>query len=132
MTFTINKKKETISIDYIEFNDQISYTYGFCTSENCDVLKSQYNAKVGTKILTVAYGSDNYDGKEMIDFSTKYGKINYIDNNHNKHTIEVYNPIQNSYYGKFMYIRVPEEVENAKTIEIVYTVRNKQYTYKLK
>lgn len=132
MKFTILKEKETISIDEYEFVDEISYTSGFCRTENCNTLKSDYKTKTGTKILKISFASDTYEGKDMIDFSTRYGKINYIDNDNKKHTIDIYDPIQSKYYGKYIYVRVPQEVEQAKSIELDYTVRNNRYKYKLK
>ena len=68
----------------------------------------------------------------MIDFSTKYGKIKYIDSKNKEKIIKIENPLYRVHYGKYMYISVPKEVSSAKSIEMVYTVRNNQYVYKLK
>lgn len=68
----------------------------------------------------------------MIDFSTKYGKINYIDNENKQSVVEFKNPFNRVYYGKYLYTLVPEKMEEAKTIDLVYTIRNKKYTYKIR
>ena len=34
--------------------------------------------------------------------------------------------------GKMLYIKVPNEIESAKTIDFIYTVRNNKYSYKIR
>ena len=68
----------------------------------------------------------------MIDFSTKYGKINYKDSKGRVQEINIKNPIGKNYYGKYLYIEVPKEVVAAEEIKLVYTVRNYRYQYQLK
>lgn len=68
----------------------------------------------------------------MIDFSTKYGKINYIDNENKRRVAEFKNPFNRVYYGKYLYTLVPNKMVDAKSIELTYTIRNKKYTYKIR
>ena len=130
--FKLLNQQQTVSFDYYDFSDEVAYTHGFCTSTKCSNYKNIQKTKSGTKILTLAFASNHYEGKDMIDFSTKYGKINYIDNDNKVHKIEIVNAIGNTYYGKYLYLRVPTEVEKAKSVKLVYTIRNNQYTYKIK
>ena len=68
----------------------------------------------------------------MIDFSSKYGKINYIDNKNKTKSLEIVNPLGKTYYGKYLYVKVPEELERSTSIELEYTVRNNKYIYKIR
>lgn len=130
--FTVEKQEETISFDNIDFIDNLEYSYRICNSTKCGTYQENYTAKPGEKILKIDFASINYEGKDMIDFSTKYGKIEYIDSNNSAKTISIKNPLQKTYYGKYLYISVPQEVSESSEIEIVYTVRNHRYTYKLR
>ena len=69
----------------------------------------------------------------MIDFLTMYGKINYINNNGEAKGIKIENALPTlQYYGKYVYLKVPDEVSEATSIELIVTVRNNKYKYKLK
>ena len=46
-------------------------------------------------------------------------------------SLEISGP-RNKYYGKYVYIKVPENIVNAKEIELVIIARNNKYIYKLK
>lgn len=132
LTFKVENKTETVSFDSYEIVSNVDYTYRNCTTSECESHTNTYTAKTGEKILKIDFASTNYEGKDMIDFSTKYGKIKYIDSKSKEKVISIKNPIHRVYHGKYIYINVPEEIEKSEIIEILYTVRNKQYTYKLK
>ena len=78
------------------------------------------------------YGSNYLEGKEIIDFLYDYGKINYIDSNNKSRVIRLENAIGFSYYGKYVYIKVPKDIVDAKTIKLTFTIRDNKYTYKIK
>ena len=132
LTFTLEKEQEEIILDGYEILDSTEYTYRICTSSNCQTHYGNYTAPEGYKILKIPFGSNNFEGKDMIDFSTKYGTINYIDNDNNTKVAEFKNPFGKVYYGKYIYTKVPEDIVNAQSIEITYTIRNNRYTYKLR
>ena len=115
-----------------EILDKAEYTYRICTSSNCSTKYGNYIAPTGYKILKIPFSSNNFEGKDMIDFSTKYGTINYIDNEDNTTVVKFKNPFNRVYYGKYLYTKVPADIINAKSIEINYTIRNDKYTYKLR
>lgn len=131
-SFVVKKQKETVNFAYYEIADSSDYTYRICNTSNCATHTANYQAPSGKSVLKIEFSSDNYEGKDMIDFSTKYGKIKYIDSKNKEKIIKIENPLYRVHYGKYMYISVPKEVSSAKSIEMVYTVRNNQYVYKLK
>ena len=59
-------------------------------------------------------------------------KIIYIDNKGKVQEISIKDAVNRSYDGNYMYLEVPEELQNASLIRLVYTVRNKEYIYRLK
>lgn len=131
-TFTVKGKEETITFDEYSISSQTDYTYRVCSSSNCNNLIGIYTAPAGYKIMKIGFASDTYEGKDMIDFSSNYGKINYIDNENKIKSIEIKNPFGKTYYGKYLYIKVPEEIETSTSIELEYIVRNNKYTYKIR
>lgn len=132
MNFTLKKKKEEVSFDEYQFLDETDYTYRVCGSSTCHSNIGKYKAQEGYKILKISFASNNFEGKDMIDFSTKYGKINYIDNENKRRVAEFKNPFNRVYYGKYLYTLVPNKMVEAKSIELTYTIRNKKYTYKIR
>lgn len=132
LSFTLEKEKEEIVFDKYEILDKAEYTYRICTSSNCSTKYGNYIAPTGYKILKIPFSSNNFEGKDMIDFSIKYGTINYIDNEDNTTVVKFKNPFNRVYYGKYLYTKVPADIINAKSIEINYTIRNDKYTYKLR
>ena len=92
-----------------------------------------FAAEINYKNLKIGFSSDNYEGQDLIDFSTNYGKIKYIDSENIAREIEIKDALQNKkYLGKYIYIKVPNEIEKANQIEIIYTVRNQKYYYKIR
>lgn len=126
----IEKYKFTLE-DYL-FTDNASYRYQSCSTSGCFLQTSNTTTLPGYKILQISFASSDLDGKDMIDFSTKYGKISYKDNNGNEKVISVVNQLNVTYYGKYLYLKVPSEVETAATISFIYTVRDNKYIYELR
>ena len=131
-SFTVEGHKENIIFDSYEILSNTEYTYRICNSSSCENKIGKYEASEGFKILKIGFASDTYEGKDMIDFSSKYGKINYIDNKSKTKSLEIVNPLGKTYYGKYLYVKVPEELEKSTSIELEYTVRNNKYTYKIR
>ena len=103
-----------------------------CSSGTCNSEKANYQAKEGYSVLKIDFASNNFEGKDMVDFSSNYGTINYIDNSKMEHSVEFKYPLDKNSLGKIIYTLVPEEVEQAESLDIIYIVRNEKYTYKLK
>lgn len=132
LKFTLKKEEEVITFDEYQILDSTEYTYRTVLSSTGTTHYDKYTAPEGYKILKIPFGSNNFEGKDMIDFSIKYGTINYIDNKNKRSVVKFKNPFGRVYYGKYLYTRVPAEMEEAKSIEIHYTIRDQKYVYKLR
>lgn len=128
---TINEDVR-FSLESIELLDNASYKYQSCPVSGCFLTTGILNSSVGNKILKISFSSEGLDGKDMIDFSSKYGKIVYKDSSGNDKVISMDNYLNITYYGKYLYLKVPNELENAQSIDFVYTVRNSKYIYTIR
>lgn len=131
--FNINiyKRKDTISFNYYEFSNSITYVTHNCNSITCVSNNNELVVDDNFRILSIEFGSLEFEAKNMIDFLTKYGKIIYKDSEDKLRTLKYENPIKKNYYGKTIFIKVPKEVENSKEVMLLFTIRNKTYSYKL-
>jgi len=132
VSIDIGKEKYEFALEEYLFGDSSSYRYESCTTDECSLKTGVTNSLPGYKILKISFSSLDLDGKDMIDFSSKYGKISYKDSNDNEKVISVVDQIGITYYGKYLYLKVPSEVELAKKISFVYTVRNNKYIYDIR
>ena len=132
MKFVLENEEETITLDDYELLDTTEYSYRICYSSECSTKTGKYTAEKGYKILKIPFSSNNFEGKDMIDFSSKYGTINYINNKNKRSVLKIKNPFNKTYYGKYLYIKIPTEVSNSSSIELEYTIRNNRYVYKLR
>ena len=130
--FKIGKKENEVSLDKVEFLSSVDYMSRFCNTTQCYVEPQNYIAREGYKVLKIEFGSDGYEGKEMIDFSEDYGKIIYRNSKNKETSLSFKYPFSKKSYGKYIYTLVPLEVETSDLFEIVFTIRDKQYTYKIK
>lgn len=110
-----------------ELKDSIVYTKNDSKFGDSAMIDTELRAKDGYKILEIEFTSNELDGKDLIDFSTSYGKIKYDSKKINK----IESAVDRKYYGKYLYIYVPNTVKDTEQIEFIYTIRNKRYTYKL-
>ena len=127
----IKTNNDTIVFDYADITDYISYTTRFCKESNCTFQKNDLWMNGEDRILEINFGSDVYEAKNMIDFLNNYGKLKYEDSNGKESTLEFVNPIGKVYYGKSVFLKVPVELEDAKSIYFDIIIRNKHYVYKL-
>ena len=132
MNFLLKGEEESIVFDEYKFYYYTDYSYRTCGNSNCNTHIDRYEAKKGKKILKISFSSNNFEGKDLIDFSSKYGKIIYINNKGKEKSVEIKNPFGRTYYGKYLYVEVPEALETSKSIELRYTIRNNQYIYKIR
>lgn len=124
--------EENIILEDYELKQSTEYVYRNCQSNKCTSNKVTYNAPNGYKILEIPFGSDMLDGKEMAKFVENYVKITYTDSEGKEKTIDAVDAIDRTYYGKRIYLKVPQELENSKTISLNFTIRNNKYVYKIK
>lgn len=129
----VGPNKKDLTIESVKFVDKAEYNYEECDDEElCAPATDFVSSNNDSKILKIDFVSDAFEGKELIDFSAKYGKINYIDSKDKDRSIKIKDAIGRKYMGQYMYIRVPKELSESKNMKMVYTVRNKKYTFELK
>lgn len=118
-----------ITIPQYEVTKDKKYTYESCYSYNCPIYEKVLTAKNGKKLLFFRWESDT-DLQDFLSFLKKYGKVRYqIDN---QEYIEKISLKITNYRGKYAYLEVNQNIENATNIELVFTVRTYQYVYRLK
>ena len=129
-----DKTEEEFTFESVEFRDSASYNIETCNqNDECSITAKEVTAPVNNKILYIEFTSPDYEGTDLAKFTTNYGKIIYTDNDGFAKEIIPTSVLANKdYLGKILYIKVPSNIESAKTIEFIYTVRNKKYSYKLR
>lgn len=133
LTIKMPTDEKEVIFDNLLIGDTTNYNIEECDQDTCTIVSHQQQAQTGMKILKLDFSSNDFAGKDMIDFLSKYGKINYIDNSNARKGYKITNALNTmKYYGKYVYIKVPEDIMNAKEIELVIIARNNKYIYKLK
>lgn len=129
-----DKTEEEFTFESIEFRDNASYNIETCNqNDECSITTKSVNAPANNKILYIEFTSPDYEGTDLAKFTTNYGKIIYTDNNGFAKEYFPTNILANKdYLGKMLYIKVPSDMEGAKTIELIYTIRNRRYSYKIR
>lgn len=122
---------ETISFDDYEVNKTLSYYINDCSSGSCIRTEKNLNANDDDNILMIRFGSKSFDNKNMIDFFKKYCKIIYEEEDGSSEELDIDFALNNSYYGKYVYILVPNFITSDSKLDIKIIYRNKQYLYKL-
>ena len=129
-----NGEEKSFTIDSMSFSSDVNYNIESCNSDDeCRVITKNYTAKTGYKILKINFSSSDFEGKELIDFSTNYGKIKYNDNDNLTRSIDIVNALNDKdYLGKVIYIRVPDNIKESKNVTLIYVLRDKRYLYNIK
>lgn len=131
MDIDIYGNEDSLSIDSFKITDSIEYKTNRCTSVKCTTKINKYNALEGEKILTLDFASEAYEAKNIIDFLTEYGKINYKNSKGKNKSIDIKIAVDKNYYGKTVYLRVPNDVSKLEDVSLHFIIRNKEYNYKL-
>lgn len=133
MTIDTPTMNEEFIFDEITITDTVSYGRNVCGNDSCQVKEYQTSPIKGYKILKIEFSSNDFSGKDMIDFLSDYGKISYIDNSKTRKGLKIKNALDTlNYYGKYVYLKVPDNLATANEIKLIITARNNQYIYKLK
>jgi hypothetical protein len=135
-------KNSDITIKSIDFSDRFEYLYNDCQTtcvEKKGTILPNFLTNYDKTILKldVVYNLDKNLNLSEINNSYKFidtfGIIKYIYNNKYKiHTLDLINLTPKNNKDNNIYIEVLEELKNASKIELILTIRNKQYTYVLK
>ncbi len=129
----IGDEELSFSIEDISLVSQTTYHTWVCSSRNsCHSISNDLAARQGKLILQIFFASPTLTGKDFVDFSKEYGKIVYIDSKGKRRVTSVVNALNKNYNGNYMYLDVPQSLQEASEIRLVYTVRNKKHVYRLK
>lgn len=129
-----NSSSKDLTLDQATFQEKIQYNTESCNEDGyCSITSKDLMVDPMHRVLKIDFSSNDFEGEELIDFSKSYGKIRYIDNDNLAKEISIENAITTgNYLGKYVYIKVPLEIEKSKSVNLIYTVRNQKYNYKIK
>ena len=129
----VDGKENEISFDDYEISKTITYVQKNCNSRNCYSKEEKYTAKDGYSILKMSFSANEYDGSSMINLLTENARLVYSDENNELKYLTITNGLDTlNYYGKYIYIKVPETLENSETLKLEFTYRNNKYTFNIK
>ena len=132
-TIQLGEDEINFSIEEANVVDYTTYSTRVCSApNNCFAVSNELTPRSGNLILRLFFTSDTFTGEDFVDFSTEYGKIVYIDNKGKSQDVEIRDAVNHSYNGNYMYFEVPDDLQNASEIRLVYTVRNREYVYRVK
>ena len=130
--FLSNTTKE-ITLEEYKIGLSDGYYKYMCDSDgNCGVTLKEIQAENGYQILKISFASSDFEGEEFIDFSSKYGRIKYVDNNGKVGYSKMIDLIDTDYEGKEIFLKVSSDLLNANKIDLEYILRNKEYIVKIK
>ena len=128
----IKTHPDSIIFDSLSLGMDASYLVRNCTTTGCNVISKDLVSDGTYKILSIAFGSEYYNAKNMIDFLTGYGTIIYKDSSGEEGQLKIENLLSSSYFGKTVYLKVPVDVQEENLLSLDFIIRNKSYSYKLK
>ena len=129
MDIDIQSNPDSIVFDKYEVLTEADYLVRNCVTTGCEVINRKLTTDGSYKILRIDFGSDTYGAKNMIDFLKSYGKIIYKDSSGLEEELKVVDLVNRSYFGKAIYLKVPNYVKEEDLLRIELTIRNKQYIY---
>lgn len=113
------------------FANSLVYTYEKCYVKNCPIYEGNLTANSGKVIARLKGNFNDASVSSFLSFLKKYGKVRYtVDNVQKEENIEL--ALSEGYRGRMVYLSLPQEVQNATELELLFTVRTYQYVYRLK
>ena len=120
-----------VIFDYHQVAEKFNYRTFKCTREKCETTIKEVVAPEGYNILKIPFSSTTIEAKNMIDFVSKYGIIIYKDRDGYDREVEFKNPIDDKYYGKVIYVTVPDDFDPESSFYLEFNVRGNKYLYEL-
>lgn len=114
-----------------DISDTVTYRYQYCYPDKCPIFEKEINAKNGYKILYLKGSFGSYSTSDFLSFLSKYGKIRFTKDGKTYDTKIEY-AVNGSYQGNHIYLLIPNQVANADSISLMFTIRTYQYFYKIK
>lgn len=132
LTVPINPNDSTIiKINKFIVGTTAKYNYVKCDKyNNCPVYQNTLTVNNDKRILMMEFSPINKSKTETISFIKNYGKVRYKIGD-KVYTEKLKNTTDVSYYGNYLYFTLTNKVQNATSIELIFTVRSYQYIYKL-
>ena len=131
--FDVLNNKTDVTFDNVSFEENTTYNkYECINGEKCEMKSKEIGSQPGKKIIKIDFSSSEFEGKEFIDFSCKYGRIKYVDSSGTVQYYNVVNMVNGEYEGKEIFIDISDQIVNSKEVYIEYTVRNKKYMVRIK
>ena len=129
---TATGSKKSLIFTNAELGEKFEYKNYECNASGCRIVDKVIKAQGSNQILKITYDSADFDGEDFVDFSKKYGKISYVNTKGKTKKIDVEDAIGREYQGRYLYLKVPKDINVKKKLEITYVIRNKKYVYKIK
>ena len=124
-------KKWNFYIPNYQITDSITYRYEECNATgNCPIYEANLTNTENNTILYFRFDVTDETKANFLSFLSKYGKVRYTIDGVTKEQKIKYQI--SKYRGNYVYLEVSNELKNATSIELCFTVRSYQYFYKLK
>ena len=120
---------EDLSFDSYEILNTTNYYIRSCSTTLCDRIEKEYTAPPGNNILEIDFGSDGYEVKDVIKLLEEHGKIIYNDSDDIEQEINITDAIKQNYYGKKLYLLIPNSITDDTKFKFKIIYRNNQYFY---
>ena len=115
-----------------EIGDTVNYTYQKCDSTGtCPIYEETYNSNGKNKVLHIKFNSYDHERKEFLNFINNYGKVRYTVGGSQK-LLSIKYAVTRDYRGNHLYLIVPNEINDATNVDLIFTIRSYRYTYHLK
>ena len=123
------KTDDSIIINSARITDTAAYTRYSCDTKGC-ANKELTLDPVSGKILEIAFSSSDFTAKSFVDFSSIYAKIKYEDSSSKTKRITTTSLIDN-YNGNYAYFRIPDDIKEGSSVDLIFTFRDERYVYHL-
>jgi hypothetical protein len=132
--------KAKLKISGMQVANDFPYEAKACIGKICNVYQTSLTTQYTSEKVTIMKISSNYnkDSKAIVnnikslrDLANSFGSIRYRVGS-KTYVTELINITPSNYNGKDLYYKVSSGIKEANSIEFVFTIRNKQFIYKLK
>ena len=127
-----NQTKQTVRFLDMQLVDQTNYFYEKCYVNDCSVVEETMVAPTGQMLMVISYLSDDFTTRELVDFSSRYGTISYIDNKQESKDVPVSMALNRTYQGNYLYLTVPLAIKDSSEIRLKFTIRDQEFVYRLR
>ena len=121
---------DEVSFDYMRVGKTAEYIIRDCTVDGCRSASKTLTSDDSYNILELEFGSETYTAAKMLQFLQRHGKIVY-ENGTESDEAEIVSAISRRYYGKTLFLKVPNDVNEKTKLTLNLVIRNKEYDYEL-